>query len=421
MQLLYSRLISRNKTALPRQPREVTARSRLGVTIGPAGEQESRLAAVSPHRRSTDAVDARQAVTDVHAPRVQLDGANLLRLIAVLAVLYSHISFYLIDDRGEGWWMIDVVYRVFVQEAGLNNHLSFVGVAIFMLLTGLLVTRSAMRQSRRDFAVSRLSRLVPALWVSVALAILLVRLGINGMFSGQNGISNSEAALSFVLGGFFLKPEVAVLGVTWTLTVQLMFYLYCIAARDILRKWPVVVPLVGAFLCAAVLIYNLYIPQPWSVPMLSKIAATLPTLFLGQIIYLGWARIISWRWVVVSVVAQAEVVRLATDVHAYWAGDQYMWTIVVVTGLVLLLARYDGRIAHWAIVRWTGTRSYAIYLVHTLVLYRVYENVVPYTGPTGAVVAFLVATAAVSEIVYRWVETPAARWLGARLRRPAHA
>jgi hypothetical protein len=115
VQLLYSRRISRNKTTPAWQPREVTARSQLGATIGPAGEQESRLAAVSPHRRSTDAVDARQAVTDVYAPRVQLDGANLLRLIAVLAVLYSHISFYLIDDRGEGWWMIDVVYRVFIQ------------------------------------------------------------------------------------------------------------------------------------------------------------------------------------------------------------------------------------------------------------------------------------------------------------------
>ncbi|MBY6411795.1 acyltransferase [Rhodococcus sp. BP-252] len=370
---------------------------------------------MGPVGRSSERADARPSVV---APRVELAGADLLRTIAVFAVLYSHISFYLIDDRGEGWWVIDVVYATLVQETGLNQHLSFVGVAIFMLLTGLLVTRSAMRQSRRDFAVSRLARLLPALWVSVAAAIVLVRLGINGMFSGQNGISNSEAALSFVLGGFFLKPEVAVLGVTWTLTVQLLFYLYCSAVRGVLRRYPVVVPLMGAALCVVVLLYNFYIPQPWSVPMLSKIAATLPTLFLGQIIYLGWARIIGWRWVVVAVIAQAEVVRLATDIHAYWAGDKYMWTIVVVTGLVLVLARYDGRVAQWEVVRWIGTRSYAIYLVHTLILYRVYENVVPITGPTGAVVAFVAVTAVVSEAVYRWVETPAARWLNGRLRRP---
>ncbi|MGA9873699.1 MAG: acyltransferase [Rhodococcus sp. (in: high G+C Gram-positive bacteria)] len=348
---------------------------------------------------------------------MNLPGANLLRFIAVLTVLYSHISFYLIDDRGDGWWVMDVVHQVFVREMGLNNHLSFVGVAIFMLLTGLLVTRSAIRQSRRDFAVGRLSRLVPALWLAIALAIVLVRLGINGMFSGQNGISNSEAALSFVLGGFFLKPEVAVLGVTWTLTVQLIFYLYCLAARDLLRGRPALVPVLGAAICVVVLIYNLYIPQPWSVPMLSKIAATLPTLFLGQIIYLGWAKIIDRRWVVVATIAQVEVVRLATDVHAYWAGDQYMWTIIVVTGLTLLLGRRDGRFARSRVVHWTGTRSYAIYLLHTLILYRVYENVVPYTGPTGAVVAFVAVTALASEILYRYIETPAAVWLKGRFTR----
>ncbi|ORI25146.1 acyltransferase [Rhodococcus sp. 1168] len=367
-------------------------------------------------RRSSKHADTLTAAERVRAPRVELTGANLLRFLAVLAVLYSHISFYLIDDRGEGWWVIDVVTRVAIDEAGLNRHLSFVGVAVFMMLTGLLTTRSAMRQSRRDFMVSRLARLVPALWLAVAAAIVLVRLGINGMFSGQDGITNGEAALSFVLGGFFLKPEVAVLGVTWTLTVQLMFYLYCVLARDVLRARPVVVPIAGAVLCAVVLIYNLYIPQPWSVPMLSKIAATLPTLFLGQIIYLGWAKIIEWRWVVVAVFAQVEVVRLATDIHAYWAGDQYLWTIVVVAGTVLLLGRYDGRIAHWELVRWTSTRSYAIYLVHTLILYRVYENVVPLTGPTGAVIVFVGVTAVVSEMVYRWVEVPAARWLNMRFR-----
>ncbi|MGB6050143.1 MAG: acyltransferase family protein, partial [Rhodococcus sp. (in: high G+C Gram-positive bacteria)] len=182
----------------------------------------------------------------VYAPRVELAGANLLRFIAVLAVLYSHISFYLIDDRGDGWWMLDFGYWLFVQVIGVNHHLSFVGVAVFMLLTGLLVTRSAMRQSRRDFTVSRLSRLIPALWVAIALAIILVRLGINGMFGPQDGVSNFEAVLSFFLGGFFLKPQVAVLGVTWTLAVQLMFYLYCVAARDVLRSRPILVPIIGA-------------------------------------------------------------------------------------------------------------------------------------------------------------------------------
>lgn len=346
-----------------------------------------------------------------------MGGADLVRALAVLAVLYSHISFYLLDDIGGGWWLIDVVNVVLIDDAGLNLHLSFVGVSMFMLLTGLLITRSAMRQTRRDFMVARLVRLVPALWFAVAVAVVLVRLGINGMFSGQLGITNGEALLSFFLGGFFLRPEVAVLGVTWTLVVQMVFYLYCIAMRSALRSRPIVVPLVGAALCALVIVYNLYLPQPYTIPFLTKVAAVLPTLFLGQIFYLGWAKLITWRWVVLGVLTQIEVIRFAIDAHAFWTGDTYLWTLLVVTGTVLVLARYDGPIARSPVISWIGTRSYAIYLIHTLVLYRIYENVEPHLGPSIAVLVFLAGTAALAEIMYRWIELPAARYLSAHYAR----
>lgn len=368
---------------------------------------------MSGDRPGQNTVDESVTEQPVAAPRVQMDGADLLRVIAVFAVLYSHISFYLIDDIGGGWWMIDLVNAVLIEDAGLNLHLSFVGVSMFMLLTGLLITRSAMRNSRRDFMVARLARLVPALWFAVAMAVILVKLGLNGMFSGQPGISNGEALLSFFLGGFFLRPEVAVLGVTWTLVVQIVFYLYCISMRGALRSRPIAVPLIGAALCALVIVYNLYLPQPYTIPFLTKVAGVLPTLFLGQIIYLGWAKLVTWRWVVVGVIAQIEVIRLAIEVHTFWMGDTYLWTLLVITGTVLILARYDGPITRWPVIRWIGTRSYAIYLIHTLVLYRIYATVEPHLGPSAAVLAFLAGTAFLAEIMYRWIELPAARHISA--------
>ncbi|WP_081605907.1 acyltransferase family protein [Rhodococcus sp. AW25M09] len=340
-----------------------------------------------------------------------MNGANLLRTIAALAVLYSHISFYLLDDVGGGWWMLDLVGVVFIGGLGLNLHLSFVGVSIFMLLTGLLITRSAMRQSRRDFMVARLARLVPAFWFAIALAVILVKLGLNGMFSGQPGITNGEAALSFFLGGFFLKPEVAVLGVTWTLVVQVAFYLYCTSMRSTLRSRPIVVPILGAALCALIITYNMYAPQPYAIPFLTKVGAILPTLFLGQIIYLGWARLATWRWLSVAVIAQIEVIRLAMEARAFWTSDRYLWTLFVIVATVVVLARYDGPITRWPVIRWIGTRSYGIYLIHTLILYRIYATVEPHFGPTVAVIAFLIGTAAIAEIMYRWIELPAARWI----------
>lgn len=84
---------------------------------------------------------------------MNLPGIDLIRAIAVLTVVYSHISYYLIDDLHTGWWLIDWVYAVFVNAGGLNQHLSFLGVAFFMVVTGFLLTGSATRQRDRKSVV----------------------------------------------------------------------------------------------------------------------------------------------------------------------------------------------------------------------------------------------------------------------------
>lgn len=350
-----------------------------------------------------------------------MPGVDIIRFVAVAAVLYSHIAFYLIDDLGTGWWGIDLVYDIFVAGARLNQHLSFVGVAAFMMLTGLLVTRSAIRQDRGKFLVARAARLLPAFWAAILLAIVLVRLGINGMFSGHTTVSNSEAFLSFFLGAFFLKPQVVVLGVVWTLAAQITFYLWCIAGRSLLRTVPVAVPVIGAVLCMLVLLYNLYVPEPYTVPFLSRIAATLPTLFLGQLVYLRWAALITLRQLILGVFAQLYVIVMATEIQVYWAGTRYLWTIVVVFAAVVLFARYDGRLARLAVVEWVATRSYCIYLTHTLVMYRIYENTVEIVGMTGAIVLVILGCGLVAEVFYRGIEVPAARWIKARWLSPDKA
>ncbi len=97
------------------------------------------------------------------------------------------------------------------------------------------------------------------------------------------------------------------------------------------------------------------------------------------------ARLTTWRWIVVGVLAQIEVVRLATDIRVYWAGDRYLWTITAVTVLVCgtrTVARQPDTLDGRPLDR---DSRYAIYLVHTLILYRVYENAVGPLGRTGAV------------------------------------
>ncbi|MGB6179720.1 MAG: acyltransferase [Rhodococcus sp. (in: high G+C Gram-positive bacteria)] len=344
--------------------------------------------------------------------RIRFGGLDIVRALAVLTVLYSHISYFLVDDLGTSWWVIDVVTVVFIDHGGLNHHLSFVGVAFFMMLTGLVATASVVRNSRRAFLVGRAARLLPVFWLSILAAIVLVRLGVNGMFSQTVGISNGEAAMSFVLGGFFMRPEVVVLGVTWTLIVQAVFYFYAVGMRRVLATRPVIVPIIGAVICWLVLLYTDLVPTSWTIPMVDKVAATLPTVFLGQVAYLGFARLASWRALAVAALCQLAVVQYAVIVDAFHVGQSgHLWTVLVLITTVVFVARTDTAFGRSRVVHWMATRSYTIYLVHTLVLYRIYSLVEPHLGPTAAVAVFAAVTFVLSDVIYRYVETPAARWI----------
>ncbi|WP_328810949.1 acyltransferase family protein [Rhodococcus sp. NBC_00294] len=350
--------------------------------------------------------------TAADPPRIRFGGVDILRALAVLTVVYSHISYFLVDDLGTPWWLIDVVTLVFVEHGGLNHHLSFVGVAFFMILTGLVATASVVRNSPRAFLVGRAARLLPVFWLSVLAAIVLVRLGVNGMFSQTVGISNAEAAMSFVLGGFFVRPEVVVLGVTWTLVVQGVFYVYAVCMRRVLASRPVLVPVVGAAVCWLILLYTDLVPYEYTIPMVDKVAATLPTVFLGQIVYLAFARLASWRALLLAGLAQFAVIRYATTVDAFHVGQQgHLWTVLVLVVAVVLVAPTDTAFGRSRVIHWLATRSYTIYLVHTLVLYRIYSLVEPHLGATVAVLVFALITGVLSDLVYRYVETPAARWI----------
>lgn len=346
--------------------------------------------------------------------RVELFGANSLRAIAAIAVIYTHIAFFFKDTLDIDWWVMDVVEETLVHSGGLNLYLSFFGVAVFMMLTGLLLTGSAMRQHKGKFLTNRIGRLLPGAWVATAIAVVLIKVGFMGTFSGQSDISNGEAALSFVLGGFFLRQPVEVLGVTWTLLVQIMFFLLVMSMQGLLRRWPILMPIAGALVSMGILAYNNWIPYEYAVPMLGKLAATMPAVFMGQIIYLAGVRACGWVWIVVATVAQVLTVQMATEMGVYWAGTRYLWTLVVVSGLVLVVGKYQGRLNDWGPVHWLSSRSYGIYLLHTLMLYSIFNFAEPYLGTTGAVVAFLIVLFVAVEGFYRWIEQPAGRWVGRR-------
>ncbi|MDX3387265.1 acyltransferase [Streptomyces niveiscabiei] len=93
------------------------------------------------------------------------------------------------------------------------------GVQVFFVISGFVICMSGWGRSLQSFFASRVSRLMPAYWFAVALLVVVMALPAVPF----KGVSPSDALINFTLLQQPIGAE-RVLGVCWTLWVEIRFY-----------------------------------------------------------------------------------------------------------------------------------------------------------------------------------------------------
>ncbi|MBO0798929.1 MAG: acyltransferase, partial [Blastocatellia bacterium] len=149
---------------------------------------------------------------------------DCLRLIAALMVLCSH-SFALTGTP----------FEPFVAWFGGYDTGGGMGVAIFFIISGFLVSGSVERRATIDYLASRALRIVPALAVVTCFEVLLLgpaftTLSLSAYFSDFSTWSHLANPLIYRIdlwlpGTFKELPNSAVNGSLWTLPYECSLYL----------------------------------------------------------------------------------------------------------------------------------------------------------------------------------------------------
>jgi peptidoglycan/LPS O-acetylase OafA/YrhL len=339
--------------------------------------------------------------------RPELDG---IRAFAVLAVIAFHAGL----KPATGGWL---------------------GVDIFFVLSGFLITTVLLREHDgtgrvrlRAFWIRRLLRLYPALLAMLVLgAFFFPTLGDGGTFVGY---LRSAAASGLYVENLFWGlggNELGRLGHTWSLAVEMQFYLvWPLLLASLLGRRARMVPwLVGGI----VLSYVLFVVQ--SAPE----AARFP-----QAYYLPWTRAFELLLgALVAVVLSSRPVRDAgAAVTRRWTG----WAIGVAFGVVLLAAWTDsiyvdqraiiwespaaavltvalllhldrvrttgvGALLAWRPLVWVGKVSYAAYLFHYPVIAVLLDRTDLVSKAVLAIA--LPVTLGLAALSWHFVERPALR------------
>lgn len=359
-------------------------------------------------------MSAATASTASTAASSRLPGLDGLRGIAVVLVVGYHLF----------------------PGLGLSN--GFIGVDVFFVLSGFLITTLLLREhaatgriSLGRFWMRRARRLLPALALVVVVSgaqawlvggEVLVRLGTQ--VAGAATFSYNWVAIA-AGGSYFAGAEPELLRNLWSLAVEEQFYLL----------WPLLLPLVllvrgrrmrvvlalgaaagSAALMALVLasgadatrVYYgtdthafgllIGVALAFAFPVLRaapRVATGLGVLGLSALLLLAWAPVTAPALVFPWVLLAASVATAAVIIGATSPGAPL------------------GRMLDAEPLRWIGERSYGIYLWHwPLVVLIVYER----TGATTEAgvpvllgVAALVATVGAAALSYRFMEAPIRR------------
>lgn len=351
-------------------------------------------------------------VTSVRSPR--LDSFTALRFFAALGVVLCHFV-GLLHLRG-----VTAAVLLFGQF----------GVDFFFVLSGFVLTWSwKPRRSTARFYWLRFARIWPLHLVVLALM----------MAGGSRGPVQNVVQEAFLVQQWppTQSWRVGINGVTWTLSVEVFFYLlFPLMIRPIGRM--------SSRVLMALAVSGWFLTGIWYLAMREAtgdsiiwVAATnpyvrLPQFFVGVAVALlvkrhgvGARSGVSTILKILGVLGLVATwgVFIGSQSQVYEENLIPAWTFLVTPGTALVIAGFalSGLTRLDPVPRWLvalGEWSFALYLIHRAVIQLILDHVHPVPRPL-ALIGLTILSVVLSGLFYRVVERPAERWL--RRRGPAEA
>ncbi|MGH3908460.1 MAG: acyltransferase family protein [Pseudonocardiaceae bacterium] len=333
---------------------------------------------------------------------------EIFRAVAAPMVVYGHIVALWMPAHDVSFPVVDGIDRVARAPLQLEQTFSHLGVVLFFLVSGFIITHTGVRQRHREFAVKRLLRIYPALAVAVLVCAALITVGLEPLTTGQDAtVTPFTLFTNATLVNYLLVPQVVLIGVAWTLIIEMIFYGVVFLLLPLLRRAVWAAILVELLLVGVVVLTARQGGANWFLFAVSF--SYLPVLLLGQIVWAVWSRRIPlWAGAVLGAVSWLLYV---------WAGsremgridDAYELTVVIALLLFVIGVLAEPRLTLRRPVAFLADRSYSIYLLHGLVAFPVMDLLLRAVPGWLAVAGGIMVIIAAADLSYRLIERPSQR------------
>jgi peptidoglycan/LPS O-acetylase OafA/YrhL len=290
---------------------------------------------------------------------------NALRALAVMLVLLSHLRWWL-NEYHQPSVTMDAFHFFMNDILHLYQDGGHLGVLIFFLVSGYIITHVSFRETPLAFFFKRLLRIWPMLIVAILLcAGVVAASAVIGLPEplGIEGKSIWRYFNNMLLINPFTRTKI-VLGVTWTLFIEVAFYWLTLVFMPVNRRNPLVATLGMILVIVAIGLLG------WKFMRFRPFAMnSLPVFFIliGRCIYLARLRLSHWLPSIACALVCVGLYLLSQNIVS---GGKYLAKGILVHtsnfgAIVIFMAGMAFfRRENWRITRFISDTSYSLYLLH---------------------------------------------------------
>ena len=339
---------------------------------------------------------------------VRYEALDALRGVAVLMVVYDHL-FAVAGERMVGGAFAPVPWvRQWVSgPLGIIQDFGWFGVCLFFLISGFVIAHAGRRERMHVFVLRRVFRIVPPLAAAIAVVALL------DVMAGT-ARPWPDYVRAVTLMGYLSVPQVIVLGVAWTLVIEVLFYALIALLSPLLKS---AVPGLALVLGTAVPLLAIVFARDFGDRffLLAASVAYLPVLLIGSVLYLRQAGVLGTAAAVALGLANAAVFLFGlSTIHTSFLPIGNSYPLSLVYALALFMGSL-GRPAQPAL-KFVGDISYSLYLLHGTLGFAAVQGLLALGAGRASPWLAALACIAASWVFYRLVERPSMA-LGKRLAR----
>lgn len=338
-------------------------------------------------------------------PRVEFGFINLLRGPAALLVVYSHFVGQYLSWINQTYWLKRWVDISFEKPMVIVDHFGQLGVMVFFLISGFIITHVARSEGPLRFTIRRVFRIYPAYWVVLT---VVLGFGLSDTPFDYSVLHDWRNVLRLAtITNYLHDPQNTVLGVAWTLQIEVMFYAMVAIVTPLIRRAPMLALTFELALVYAIIASAHVAGGDWF--LVAANVAYLPYLLIGQAIYFYWAGGLSGpRALLLGWLAYFAAVFGIWRIHTDFLdpGHSRILGLIVALGIFVWAMNYGHRIGLMRLPRLFSDISYSLYLVHGPVGLAIIAGLRTHIGYGNAALLALLAVLLLAYIIHCMIERP---------------